>query len=166
MDHRRRSSWRGSALAVSLVAHLAALGLLLSIATPAATPSPPIEVSLVRLTPVVSEPAPAPAKAAPLPAAPAPARASARPARAEVPSPMPRAEESPQAVPAELTAGDLAGAASAGEGAGDGARGGGGNGGVCDMAARVQTALRQDALVRQALGVGGAPGESLARMGW
>jgi hypothetical protein len=112
---------------------------------------------------LVGPPAPAPSPAAKA-ASPTPAAAAA-PVRAPAVKPPPRralAKPPPPDVdylPAEvasksdtgatLTEAQLAGATMAGSGAGSG--GGGGGGGPCDMAARVQAALRRDPMVRAAV---------------
>jgi hypothetical protein len=117
---------------------------------------------------VIPAPAPpAPAPPAPLPPAPTPPAKSHSPkaaaAAAHVAAPRPVARQSiarrthaadsplsasdeapTMGLDAEVSEAELAGAAGAGSG-------GGGGGGACDMAARVQAALRKDGLVRSAL---------------
>ena len=100
------------------------------------------------------------------PAPPAPAAAAA-PRRAPLPKPPPRRPvvrpPPPEVdyIPAQvarksdtgatLTEAQLAGAATAGAGDGSGGGAGGGGGGRCDMAARLQAALRKDPMVRAAI---------------
>lgn len=102
------------------------------------------------------------------PAAPAPSAAAAPkreppvkppPRRPIVKPPPPDVDYIPAQVArksdsgATLTEAQLAGATTAGsgEGSGGGGSGGGGGGGRCDMAARLQAALRRDPLVRAAI---------------
>jgi hypothetical protein len=129
-------------------------------------PKPPLQmreppVIPVQLMPAVQPPAPTPP--APTPKPPAPkvatstraAKASstaAAPKPAAVASPARRAKAATSPLAAsdapdtgqdsEVSAAELAGAASAG---------GGGGGGPCDMASRVQAALRKDTIVRSAV---------------
>jgi hypothetical protein len=74
-----------------------------------------------------------------------------------VPEPLPAAPaKSPATGQGEgLTGAQLAGAASAGEGDGGGGDGGAGGGGECDMARRVQMAVRKDPLARAAIHAAG-----------
>jgi hypothetical protein len=120
-------------------------------APPAPSPAP---------TPAPPAPSPVPAKAAAAPAPKSPVRTPPRPARpahANRPAPVhaePDDESGgdPNGFAPELTGADLAGAASAGAG--------GGGGGPCDMARRVQAALRKDSLVQTAVaGARLAPGQ-------
>ena len=138
---------------LSLALHMA-IGLAL-VWTWASTPTPSepaaVVVSLIR----VENPAPAP-DPAPTPARKAEAKAPPKPKtkttvakRSPTPAHI-HARQAPASAPedlasevAELSEGQIAGAARAGSG-------GGGGGGVCDMAARVQSALRRDPLVRAA----------------
>jgi hypothetical protein len=152
---RRR---RGVGVAASLAAHaLAALLVLWAAPKPQPIYDPkPVEVQLIDLPPT---PAPAPLRGpAPLPPAPAPPappspkKAAAAPRKAPPrPAAAPRhlvAKASEAALAgsgAELSAAEEAGAAVAGSG------GGGGSGGECNMAARVQAALRRDPLAKSAV---------------
>jgi hypothetical protein len=111
---------------------------------------------------LVGPPAPSPAPKAAAPAPAAPVRAppvKPPPRRAVVKPPPPDVDYLPAEVArksdtgATLTEAQLAGATVAGSGAGSGgggAGGGGGGGGPCDMAARIQSALRRDPMVRAA----------------
>lgn len=177
---RRRLAGAG----LSLAAHAGLLALLLWIAPPPKlSPPPPAEPPVAFLdappAPPAPTPSPAPSPAPPSPAppapSPAPAKAAAAPApksqtrtqlrkpsRASRPAPVhaqPTPDEDdgggdPNGFAPELTGADLAGAASAGSG------GGGGGGGPCDMARRVQAALRKDSLVQTAVaGARLAPGQ-------
>jgi len=152
----RRRAGRLGAAALSAGAHA---GLLLALliawhtSAPPAVPAP-VDVSLAPpFAPAPPKPAAAaPAKPSPQPAAPtvAPARAPAPPlaARPTAASPTPEALAVAPAARAGdgagLTDAELAGAASAGSGGGSG-------GGACDMARRVETALRNDPLARAAV---------------
>jgi hypothetical protein len=135
--------------------------------TPAVIEPPAVTVELVG--PPSPAPSPALKAASPAPAAPAaPVRAppvKPPPRRALVKPPPPDVDYLPAQVArksdtgATLTEAQLAGATVAGSGAGSGGGGaGGGGGGPCDMAARIQSALRRDPLVRAA--VVGAPGRA------
>src|SRR5262249_30655226 len=118
--------------------------------------APPLEPAP---QPAPEPPAPKPAPAPPKPAPPKPAavavkaaapKAAPRPAShrasrpAPSPTPSPPGESVADGPSAELSEAELAGAVSA-----DG--GGGGGGGACNMAARVQSALRKDHLVLTAV---------------
>ena len=157
-EHARRRRWRArvGATALSAGAHAALLAALLIGWGAAATPifQPAIDVSL-------APPLAAPRPPAPLPRSPAqrsaPRRASvhvaAAPRLAARPSP---AAPVPESLPAafvqahaagdgaELSGDQLAGAQAAGDGGGSG-------GGDCNMARRVQAALRKDPLARAAV---------------
>ena len=155
MDRRRQTKGRLAAVALSLAAHGGLLVAVLSLGGRAPSPvaeTPPIAVELVDLPSLIPQPAPAaPARAAPARAA--PQRQLIRPRPTPVRRPVDSLPSPPEDEPG-LSEAQLAGAATAGSGAGGGA--GGAGGGVCDMAARVQTALRQDPLVRAAVsGSGG-----------
>lgn len=111
---------------------------------------------------LIAPPSPKPKAASPAPAAAAaPRRAppvAPPPRRAVVKRPPPDVDYLPAQVAkksdtgATLSEAQLAGATLAGSGAGSGGGGGGGGGGgPCDMAARVQTALRNDPRVRAAM---------------
>jgi hypothetical protein len=122
--------------------------------TPAVTEPPAVTVELVG--PPSPAPSPAPKAAAPA----APVRAppvKPPPRRAVVKPPPPDVDYLPAQVAkksdtgATLTEAQLAGATVAGSGAGSGGAGAGGGGGPCDMAARIQSALRRDPLVRAAV---------------
>ena len=174
-DQRPRSRLLGAA--ISVAGHLAVLTALLWMwAEPPATPEPPAVVVAL-----IDEPSPTPKAAPPGAKSPSPARSPPRHARAPPAHPKPAhaqqahaksthapshdvvrpTEESADAEPGtELSDAQIAGASTAGSGSGSG--GGGGGGGVCDMATRVQVALRKDPLVRAALA--GAAGK--AAMVW
>jgi hypothetical protein len=164
---RRSSARRRRALgvALSLVAHALILLVMLppAVDPPKVVEPPPVTVQLVQAPPLFAAalaPAsapPAPPKASPKPkppkAKPAPVktraarRASARPRLARrAASPLATADdpgdEVGAGVDAELSEAQLAGAASAGAGP---------PGGACDMARRVQAALRRDPMVRPAV---------------
>jgi hypothetical protein len=140
-------------MAVSLIAHLLLIWAVISIRpppAPAELADPPVTVELVDADSIIPKPAPpAPAKKSPARLKPkvvakvkkpTPARIVARktPVRAHVETLA--ADTDPG-----LTEAQLAGAAVAGSGEGGNGAGGGGR---CDMAARVQAALRRDDLVR------------------
>jgi len=151
-DPRRGRARRGrffGAAGFSLLAHLGVLVAVLSMGTSALPPpAPPAPLPMA----VVAFPSPAPAAPPPGPAKPSPPKplppaSLFRPAKAPAP---------PHALPAEkqaapdplpgLSEAELAGAATAGSGTGAG-----GGGGACDMAKRVQDALRRDPLVQAAI---------------
>jgi hypothetical protein len=157
---------------VSVGAHGAILALLLwpRPEPPQPVEPPPTVLALIQPTPETPRPAPAtpvPAKQpvatrqpaavqpAPHPAARKPAHVSlhAAPARPAPETPSEDSEAADDAPAAELSDADLAGAVSADAGPA---------GGVCDMARRVQAALRKDALVRSAVTQSGlAAGKAL-----
>jgi len=157
---RRRRRLAGAGL--SLAVHAGLLAVLLWVAPQAAKIVPPAPAPAVAFldappaptpspSPAPPAPSPAPAKAAAAPAPKAPVRTPPRPtrtSRASRPAPVhaepdDEAGGDPNGVAAELTGADLAGAVSAGAG--------GGGGGPCDMARRVQAALRKDSLVQSAV---------------
>jgi hypothetical protein len=166
LAHDRRTQARRRLIigAGSLLAHLSMLLALVSVqpAPPRAVESDPITVELVALPPpppVVKPPDPAPptpeppAPPTPEPPKPAPkkpppprivARAPKTPPPPSIDSLLanvgPTASEEPGF--AEVSEGELASAASAGSGM---------PGGACNMARRIQAALRRDAMVRSAL---------------
>jgi hypothetical protein len=155
MERRRQLQGRAVAAALSLAAHAALLFALLS---PGGRPqlpkeSPPVTVELVDLLILNSQPASAAlTKAASARVEPQRQLIKPRPAVARdqvetLPSPPENAQS--------LSEAELAGAATAGTGSGEAI--GGSGGAACDMAARVQTALRQDPLVKAA--VSGAAGK-------
>jgi hypothetical protein len=133
-----------SAAALSVVGHLSvAMAVFLTwTAPPASREQPAVEVALVAAPPrtVVAQASPATAPSAPTPP---PKRALARPARAPADPPALPASRTPAPGPSAdgLTDADFAGAATAGAGSGGG----------CDMARRVQDALRRDPLVGAAV---------------
>jgi hypothetical protein len=150
----RGDGWRarrGAAVALSLAGHLAlgAAAVFGWRAAPAPPEPPPIVVALVTLPAPIPSPAPQPL---PRPAReePTPRAGSAAPKRPSADAPAP-ARPSRAAAPALLAAAptpgaglsdaDLAGAARAGDG---------GGGGACDMARRLQAALRRDPMVNAA----------------
>jgi len=165
---RRRWRARFGATALSAGAHVALLGAILIGWGATTTPIflPAIDVSLV---PPFAPPAPKPP--APLPRSPAKRTAprkvlvhvAAAPPIAARPSPAPPVPASPPpAIVQARAAGDgpalsgdqLAGAQAAGEGDGAGA---GSGGGECNMARRVQAALRKDPLARAAVRAASGP---------
>ncbi|MFI4934457.1 MAG: hypothetical protein ACHP7N_07550 [Caulobacterales bacterium] len=169
--HQALGRQRLGAVATSIAAHGALLAaLIVGQTAPARLVEPEaINVSLLRLAPpappVPPPPAPKPALQAAAPketVEPAPTRSMVRhatPTEADaLPEPPARADGAPSQG-SGLTDAQLAGAASAGSGS---------PGGSCDMARRVQTALRRDPLVQAALSQGvraGAP-TSKAIMIW
>jgi len=160
---RRR---RAVGVAASLAAHAAIALVVLSTAPrPQAVYDPqPVSVQLITLPPPPPPPPPTPVVLrgpAPLPKAPDPP-APAKPTRIKgaprkappKPAAMPRhlvvakaAEAAASDSGAELSDAELAGAATVGSGGG----GGGGSGGDCNMASRVQAALRKDPLAQSAV---------------
>lgn len=152
--------------AISLGAHLAVLaGFLWPWPQPPDRPEPePITVTLVdELPPTAPAPAPKPTPKSPAPAhrhaaakpktAPKPARRALASLMKPRPVPSARATETTPVAGATaigLTDADLAGATSA-DSLGGGGSGNGGGGGACDMARRIQAALRRDRLVQAAV---------------
>lgn len=157
----------------SVGAHAAVLAFLLwpRPEPPETVEPPPTVVALI--PPLPEAPQPKPATPAPQkkpveakqPAAvrPAPRQASRKPAHVSPhaapskPTPETATDDAPDAeadsAPAELSAADLAGAVDADAGPA---------GGACDMARRVQAALRKDGLVRAAVGQAGfMPGKAV-----
>ncbi len=165
----QRRRWRGrvGATLFSAGAHAALLTALLLTwrGTPMAIDLPPVVVSLaapLALAPpkppaAPSRPKPA-AKRKPHREAAAAPRLVARASPAPAPEPLPAAPaKSPATGEGEgLTGAQLAGAASAGEGDGGGGDGGDGGGGECNMARRVQMAVRKDPLARAAIHAAGS----------
>jgi hypothetical protein len=163
---RGRTAKRMLTVALSVGLHAAVLGAFLFTQsdTRQAAEREPIDVAMLDLRPPpapapapVPQPAPAPAPttaaAKPAPAKPTPPRSLARP----TPAPRAAAELAAGAGPPGDSAGDLsdaqvAGAAVAGSGRG---------GGPCDMAGRLQTALRKDALVQAAAAQASADGRAM-----
>jgi len=165
---RRTSAGRRRALGVaaSLVSHL--LVLMLALSVPASAPKlmepPPVTVTLINEPPPTPPAPPAPVRAPrpPPPRAREKPQRPKRPARVKAvtrpvvarPKPAPPkvetfdADQAPSAGSgSELSEGQLVGAETAGSG---------GGGGGCDMAGRVQEALRKDRLVHAAVsGLGG-----------
>jgi hypothetical protein len=167
---RKRRGWQTGAIAVSAAAHLGVLAaVLLARETPQYAHVDPAEVHLVTWTP---PPPPTPPAKVPTPKpsptvpkhevheTPPPERSIARRPRA------PSIDDLLRVAPAEktgtiqsqgeLTDADLAGASTAGSGSG--------GGGECNMARRIQNALRKDGLVQAAVAV--ASGSSKAIMVW
>lgn len=173
----RRPARRWTAVALSVLAHVAILGPVLSLRAKFDTPEPPSAPVMVSLEPPPRpEPPPAPpaetADPAPAPAAEAPPTpTAAKPAPKPVAPPplrlrQPRTPPPSAALPAaELTpeppgislldAGQIAGATTAGPpggggsgGPGAGGEGSGAGGGRCDMVRRLQDALSDDAEIR------------------
>ncbi len=161
-DQRLRGRLLGAA--ISFAGHLAILiALVWTWIEPPAIPEPAsVVVTLIDEPSPTPKVAPAGAKP-PAPARSRPHRASAQPAHAQLARAKPThapshdvirpTEETEDAEPGtELSDAQIAGAAIAGSSSGSGSgSGSGGGGGVCDMAARVQLALRKDPLVRAAL---------------
>ena len=148
----RKGRIRGVLMAVT--AHGAIIAGLLAVHSPLPMPpeTPAMVVSLVQDAPP-PPPAPVPAPADPKPTAPPPKRTVVK----TVPPPPDVKPVYAQKAPVpnwgpEVSESELAGAATAGSGSGSG-------GGVCDMARMIQTALRKDRLVQNA--VGGAGGRAL-----
>ena len=148
----RKGRIRGVLLAVT--AHGALIAGLLAVhsALPIPPETPAMVVSLVQEPPPLP-PAPDPKPADPKPAAPPPNRTVVK----TVPPPPEGKPVYAQKAPVpkwgpEVSESELVGAATAGNGSGAG-------GGVCDMARMVQTALRKDRLVQNA--VTGAGGRAL-----
>lgn len=161
--HRRR---RLAAWGFSLGAHLALLAAIVLAPPPPGLPpeTPPVDVALVKLPLTVQAPAPIPpAPAPPVPAPPAPSKAAApSPKKAAAPTkhaaaaPLKARSVAARADAETLAAADGDGQApdvqpSASDMAGARHAGGGGGGGACDMAARLQAALRRDARVQGAV---------------
>ncbi len=143
----RRERWL--AAAVSVAAHVAILVALLTarVPTPVETAPPAVTVLLVH--------APAPAKAAPAKAA--PAKSAPVRARRTVTRTAPdtiAAVETVASAASNGGAGDLLSGAALGSAAAADSL----PGGACDMARRLQNALRRDALVRTAVAARGGPG--------
>jgi len=133
--------------AFSLACHAGLLAALF-LAHPPPLPAPeaePIVVQLVDPRPPAATPAPGTAPAPPAAAQPPPPKNLARktPARPNV-KPLPAGEGKAQDAGVELSDAQLASAAPAGGG-------GGGSGRPCDMARRLQAALRRDARVQAAV---------------
>jgi len=142
----RRSRFYGAA-GVSVAAHLGLLVAVLSMAPSAPRPvaPAPAAVDIVAFPrPAPLSPPPAPAK--PSPPKPPPPASLFRPTLAQAPPhPLPAEKQiTPDPLPG-LSDAELAGAATAGSGSGAG------GGGACDMAKRVQDALRRDPLVQAAI---------------
>jgi len=140
------------AAAFSVVAHAAAaLAVFLTWSSPAPSQQrPPVVVALVAAPrPSVATTAASTAPSAPTPP---PKRELARPARAPTEAPALSASVDPAPGPSAdgLTDADFAGAATAGDGSGGG----------CDMAGRVQAALRKDPLVTAAVARANQDGEA------
>ena len=147
---RRSRRRRGAAIAIlSLAGHLAVLAALVwAPHEPARLAEPePIAVALVAGP---AAPSPEPPSAAPPSPAPPPPRNLARPTR--VPTdvkPLPACEGRTEGAGVELSDAQLASAAAAGSG---------GGGRPCDMARRLQAALRKDARVQAAIADARGPG--------
>jgi len=184
--HRRRWRGRAGAAALSAGLHAALFTVLLLGWRTVAPPPPgleiPVSLAAVPLPPAPKPPAPQPAAPAkPAPTHKAPARPPAAHPTPPPPvafiarrSPAPRAPTSPpavrvasrtpranldQLVDSQLAAArEAAGGAGYGAGAGGGGsgNGAGGGGGECDMASRVQAALRKDPLARAAMHAAGS----------
>jgi hypothetical protein len=155
-SRQQRTLKRIGAAVLSIAIHAPiVVAVLLARPTPAPPPPPPIfALAMFNLAPTPIKPEPA--IAASSHAKPKPQQHEARP-RAARPAEAPE-EESPLAAgdssgDVGLSDAELAGAASAGSGA---AAGGG-----CDMAGRLQNALRKDPLVQSAVARAGAPGRAI-----
>lgn len=148
---RTRRRWLGAA--PSVLGHLAILTVILLARGP--KPEPAVEapsMSAVLIESPRPSPEPKPSTPAPRPTAtPPPRRAMVRRPAARAPADAPPAgqDRKPQAG-AELTQAEIAGASSAEAGEG---------GGACDIAVRLQGALRKDPLVQAA--VAGASGRAI-----
>jgi hypothetical protein len=183
--HRRRWRGRAGATALSAGLHGTLLAVLLlgwrTVAPAALQQEIPVSLAPAPLPPAPAPPAPkptgppapvkpaAPAKQATAkptpPTPPAPIVARRSPARAAPASPpAARVAATPRSNLDQLVDAQLADAEARGQGAGQGAGAGqggggqgsgGGGGGECDMAARVQTALRKDPLARAAVHAAG-----------
>ncbi len=167
----QRRRWRGrvGATVFSAGAHAALLAALLLSwrGTPMAIDLPPVVVSLAPLPAVLPPPKPPapPSQSKPAAKRKAPQQPAAAPrlmARASpappAPDPLPMAPAKTPATGGEgdsVTGAQLAGATSVGDGDGAGGDGSGG-GGECDMARRVQMAVRKDPLARAAIHAAGA----------
>ncbi|WP_372784448.1 hypothetical protein [Phenylobacterium sp.] len=144
---RRRSARRGLVTAaLSVAGH--GLAILALLTAHRDSPKPlvepePMTVALVDVPPAVEPPAP-PAPAPPEPPKPPPPRNLARPTKADRPDarPIPARDAPIRAEGVELSDAQVASASAAGAGAG---------GRPCDMARRLQTALRKDRLVQAAV---------------
>jgi hypothetical protein len=166
----KRRRWKAGAVAVSAAAHLGVAAAIL-LARPEVTHyahSDPPMVRLVAWTPPPPKPPakvpdPKPSPDQPKKAAkvtPPVQRSIARIARAPTIDDFlpvaPAAKQSPVQSTGELTDADLAGASTAGSGSG--------GGGECNMARRIQNALRKDGLVQAAVTM--ASGSNKAIMVW
>ena len=167
---RKRRGWQAGAVAVSAAAHLGVAAAIL-MARPDVPHYAHIDPPLVRLVawtppppkPPAKVPDPKPSPDQPKHAAkvtPPVQRSIARIARAPTIDDFlpvaPAAKQSTVQSTGELTDADLAGAATAGSGSG--------GGGECNMARRIQNALRKDGLVQAAVTM--ASGSSKAIMVW
>ena len=158
MLRRRRRTARSGAMVFSVAAHVLVLTALLSARSSAPIPpeTAPMTVALIPGAPEMTEAAPsAPAQssAAPRPQTATPLKPHPTPVRPDAPK-APVEPASP--APPELTEAQLAGAATADGGLGDGGSGTGEGGGPCNMARRLQGALRKDPLVQAAARNSGA----------
>jgi type IV secretory pathway VirB10-like protein len=151
---RRRLKRTGLAAALSLLVHA---GLLFAFLSTRREPPPPAEIQPMEVALVAPGPSAqpkGPATPAPPAAQPPPPRQLARPtkARPDV-TPLPAGEGRTNDTGVELSEAQLAGAATAG---------GGGAGRPCDMARRLQSALRKDSRVQAAVAdARGAAGKAL-----
>ncbi|OYW97982.1 MAG: hypothetical protein B7Z12_20660 [Caulobacter vibrioides] len=167
MAHWRRQGEKGAALAVSVVAHAAAVALLLGApVTPAPPETPSVMVSLVEPPPppppppqppapheapksTVKAPNKPPSPEKPKDAARAAPRSPLRLTKAPIPKDVTPLPASPKPAPARLMGlgeSELMGAATAGSGPG-----GGGGGAGCDMVRLLQEGLRKNPRARAAL---------------
>jgi hypothetical protein len=168
---RKRHGWQAGAVAVSAAAHLGVAAAIL-MARPDVPHYPHIDPPFVRLVAWTPAPPPKPPAKVPDPnpspdqpkhaekVTPPVQRSIARIARAPTIDDLlpvaPAAKQSTVQSQGELTDADLAGAATAGSGSG--------GGGECNMARRIQNALRKDGLVQTAVAV--ASGSNKAIMVW
>ncbi len=155
---------------VSVALHGALLAGILSYVAPEAPPEPqPVTVALISPPPVPAPTAEPAAAAAPAPIRPPPQKAIVK----ERPPPPPDvkpivARVAPVAdVVDTVSDAQLAGALTAGTGSGNGGGDGTGDGsGACNMVRRMQTALRRDPMVRNAVAEARRGGSSGALLVW
>jgi len=153
---RPRRGRHAGAVGVSVAVHLAFVAaiVLTWVDTPTPSELKPMAVSLIEI-PKPAAPAPVPAPTPALTAGPPvkapPKHSSSAPPK---PAPSPLATRPAPQTPATGTSDGLSDAQIAGAATAD-SGGGGGGGGSCDMARRLQSALRKDPLVQAAVTRGG-----------
>ncbi len=154
MSNRAARRRNGLAAALSLLGHLALILAFLATRRPPPTLAEVRPMAVALVAPGPTEQPKGPATPAPPTAQPPPPKQLARPtkARPDV-KPLPAGEGRSNDTGVELSEAQLAGAATAG--------GGGGGGRPCDMARRLQAALRKDARVQAAVADAGSGGQSL-----